>query len=145
MRAVVRAKQAAGVYASDIVLPELDELTDFARFDDAVTAPLNGFVDAADYYARSSSRGFLRTIRTPTLMLHARDDPFMSPSVVPDENELSDALRLELSASGGHVGFVAGDRLGRPVYWLEQRIPAFLRAHLPGFEPGAVAAAVPAP
>ncbi|ROO31419.1 hydrolase [Salinisphaera japonica] len=145
MRAVVRAKQAAGVYAGGVVLPELDGLTDFASFDDAVTAPLNGFVDAADYYARSSSRGFLGAIRTPTLMLHARDDPFMSPSVVPGEDELSDALRLEVSAGGGHVGFVAGDRLGRPVYWLEQRIPAYLRAYLPGFEPRVAASVVPTP
>ena len=134
MRDMVRAKQRAGVYHADIAFPDLDTLTDFYAFDDAVTAPLNGFVDAADYYARASSQAYLSQITTPTLALHAADDPFMTPDVVPAASALSSAIRFELSAHGGHVGFVAGDRLGRPVYWLEQRIPAFLQTHLPGFE-----------
>ena len=134
MRDMVQAKQRAGVYPAEMSFPDLDTLTDFYAFDDAVTAPLNGFVDAADYYARASSRAYLSHITTPTLALHAADDPFMTPDVVPSADVLSSAVRFELSAHGGHVGFVAGDRFGRPVYWLEQRIPAFLQTYLPGFE-----------
>lgn len=108
-------------------LPDLSRLGDFRAFDDAITAPLHGFDGVDDYYARASCGPFLKHIRAPTLILHARDDPFMSPAVVPPEEDLADAVRLELSAHGGHVGFVAADRLGRPAYWLERRIPAFLR------------------
>ena len=92
------------------------------EFDDRLTAPLHGFSDALDYYTRCSSRSFLGRIQIPTLILHAADDPFMSPAVVPQPEELSKSVTLELSPGGGHVGFVAG--FGR--YWLEERIPAFL-------------------
>lgn len=111
-------------------LPDLDPLRTFSAFDDAVTAPLNGFTDAADYYTRASSGPFLRHIQTPTLILHSADDPFMAPDMIPDANMLPDSVRLELSQRGGHVGFVAADRWLRPVYWLEERIPAWLEASL---------------
>lgn len=124
MRAEIQRK--ADTVADTLTLPDLHTLRDFRAFDDAVTAPLNGFADAADYYARCSSRPFLRHIRVPTLILHAADDPFMHPDVVPAEGELAPCVRLELSAHGGHVGFVAGNRLGRPRYWLEERIPCYL-------------------
>ena len=107
-------------------LPDLDSLRSFRRFDDAVTAPLHGFADVDDYYARASSLPFLKCIACPTLILHATDDPFMSPAVVPAAGELSEAVCLELSPQGGHVGFVGGG-IGRPEYWLEERIPAFLK------------------
>lgn len=132
MRAMVEAKIRNGVI--DRPLPDLYRLRDFPSFDNAVTAPLNGFADAHDYYARASSRSFLESIRTPTLILQARDDPFMAPAVIPGPDELSDAIRFELSEHGGHVGFVAAGRYGAPVYWLEQRIPAYFRGTLPGFE-----------
>lgn len=133
MRGIVEAKARDGLIGQP--LPDLRRLRDFPSFDNAVTAPLNGFDDAHDYYKRASSRSFLGKIRTPTLVLHARDDPFMAPDVVPGADELSDAIRFELSENGGHVGFVSAGRFGAPVYWLEQRIPRYLGAHLPGFEP----------
>jgi len=117
--------------------PDFRRLRTFPSFDNAVTAPLNGFKDAEDYYARSSSGPFLKSIRTPTLALHARDDPFMTPDIIPAPADLPSALRLEVSAHGGHVGFVAAGRFGKPVYWLEQRIPAFLSDHLPTLVPAA--------
>ena len=100
---------------------------DFFAFDDACTAPLNGFSDARDYYQRCSSRHFLARIRRPTLIVHAADDPFMTPAVVPAAEELAPGVRLELSAHGGHVGFVCADRWGQPQLWLERRLPAFVR------------------
>ncbi|HET7312819.1 hydrolase [Salinisphaera sp.] len=139
MREIVEAKIRDGIIEP---LPDLHRLRDFPSFDNAVTAPLNGFADAYDYYARASSRSFLKGIRTPTLILHARDDPFMSPDVVPRADELSDAIRFELSENGGHVGFVSAGRFGAPVYWLEERIPSYFRGRLPGFEPAAEDSAV---
>ncbi len=102
----------------------------FWEFDDRVTAPLHGFEDVHDYYTRSSSRQYLTGIRIPTLMLHAEDDPFMTPEVLPSQEELSPDIQLEVSTTGGHVGFVHGELPWRPRYWLEERIPDFLQTHL---------------
>lgn len=101
-------------------------LTCIRDFDEHVTAPLHGFAGADDYYARSSSRPFLRHVARPTLILHALDDPFMTPEVVPAADELAPSVRLELAPRGGHVGFVEGGNPLRPRYWLDVRIPAFL-------------------
>ncbi|WP_028388248.1 hydrolase [Legionella fairfieldensis] len=99
----------------------------FWTFDDRVTAPLHGFPHVHAYYNEASSRRYLSCIATPTLIIHALDDPFMTPAVIPSANELSSAICLEVSAKGGHVGFIAGNLPGRPIYWLEQRIPAYLQ------------------
>lgn len=112
--------------SAPIDLSGLSTWTTFRHFDHHVTAPLHGFAGVVDYYAKSSSRQFLPGIRTPTLILHARDDPFMTPAVLPEERELSDTTRLEISERGGHVGFVGGKLPARPVYWLEERVPEFL-------------------
>lgn len=94
-------------------------------YDELVTAPMHGFVSAEDYYQKSSSRQYLSGIRTPTLILHAKDDPFMSPAAIPVEQELSSYVTLELADHGGHVGFISGHLPIRPRYWLEQRISRF--------------------
>jgi uncharacterized protein len=129
----LRAKTAHKFAAmpSPIDLRRLGALRTFRAFDGAVTAPLHGFDSAEDYYARSSSRQFLRAITAPTLILHASDDPFMTSDAVPTPAELAPSIHLELQAQGGHVGFVAGNVPGRPHYWLDERIPAFLKTVLP--------------
>lgn len=99
----------------------------FWIFDDKVTAPLHGFPHAHAYYRESSSRQFLPYIATPTLIIHALDDPFMTPDVIPTAEELSSSVTLELSETGGHVGFISGLVPGRPEYWLDQRVPEFLQ------------------
>lgn len=111
-------------------LDRLDRIQTFYQFDDAITAPLHGFSCADDYYTRSSSRQYLHSIRVPTLLIHARDDPFMTLASIPDKNELPDNVMLEVSNHGGHVGFVSGRYLWKPVYWLEQRIINYLDNHL---------------
>ena len=116
--------------ASPIDLERAHGSRNFWEFDDRVTAPLHGFTDVHDYYTRSSSRQYLRDIRVPTLMLHAEDDPFMTPEGLPSHDELSPSIALEVSARGGHVGFVHGNLPWRPRYWLEERIPAFLESYL---------------
>jgi len=128
LKAMIRAKQANNTLPLAAV--DWPRLRSFAAFDDCVTAPLNGFANAADYYARASCGPFLANITTPTLVIHARDDPFMTPAIIPPATHIPDAVRLELAHHGGHVGFVAGSRLGRPSYWLEHRIPKFIEATL---------------
>lgn len=104
----------------------LDRLTTFFHFDDAVTAPLHGFVDAADYYRQSSGNAFMDRIRVPTLLLHALDDPFMTPDVVPGADHISPEVELELWPRGGHVGFIEGGWPWSPRYYLERRLLQFL-------------------
>ena len=104
----------------------LPSIRTIREWDEHVTAPIHGFEGATDYYTRCSSGPFLALITVPTLVLHAADDPFMNESVIPQEADLSPQVTLEISATGGHVGFVTGSPW-RPVYWLEERIPAYLQ------------------
>ncbi len=99
-------------------------------FDDAVTAPLHGFAGADDYYARSSAGPLLGTIRLPTLLLHAINDPFLPPAALPRPETLPPAVKLELLDQGGHVGFVHGLPPGR-VDWMPERVVAHFVEHLP--------------
>lgn len=91
---------------------------DFREFDDAVTAPLFGFDSADAYYTHSSSAPLLRNIHIPTTILFAADDPFMHPSMIPAPADLGAAVCFEVSAYGGHVGFVSG--WGKN--WLDGRV-----------------------
>lgn len=129
-----RLKRSVEAKRRRVALPlriaDLSALRTFREFDEHVTAPLHGFAGADDYYARSSSRQYLRHIAVPTLIVHSRDDPFMSEAAIPAANELSPAINFELHDRGGHVGFVSGAWPWRARYWLEQRIPDFLRLHL---------------
>jgi len=102
----------------------------FNLFDHHVTAPLHGFKSGKDYYQKCSSRKFLKSITVPALLLHSKDDPFISKDAIPNGNELSNSVQLELSERGGHVGFVSGDLPWRATYWLEKRIPEFLNDQL---------------
>ena len=105
---------------------DLCSLKTLMAFDDCITAPLHGFKNAKAYYAESSSRQYLSAIKTPTLIVHALDDPFMTPDVVPEEKELSSDVILELSQNGGHVGFVTEHNRNQVTSWLEQRVADFL-------------------
>jgi uncharacterized protein len=111
-------------------LERLSSVKNFREFDNLVTAPLHQFIDAEDYYVQSSSRQFLHKIAKPTLIIHAEDDPFMPKSVIPTVAELSPCTIIELSNQGGHVGFVAGDKIGKAEYWLESRIPDYLARYI---------------
>lgn len=98
------------------------------EFDQVVTAPLHGFLDAESYYHQSSSRQYLKNIQVPCFIIHAEDDPFMLPHVIPSDSELSKSVCLELSKHGGHVGFVTNHRKnnGTP-FWLETRVVKLLQ------------------
>lgn len=108
-------------------LGDLSKISSFWEYDDRVVAKLHGFKSAHDFYQRASSRQFLKNITIPTLIIHAADDPFMTAEAIPLEHELSPHVRLEVTAAGGHVGFVSGKNPFKPIFWLEQRIPEFLR------------------
>jgi len=108
-----------------IDLNKLNEWKDFYSFDHNVTAPVHGFKSADDYYTKSSCKQFIKHITTPTLILHSKDDPFMNQSALPNEDDLSDSVTLELTEQGGHVGFVYGDTPFKLKYWSEKRLVEF--------------------
>lgn len=100
----------------------------FREFDDAVTAPVHGFPSATEYYARSSSLPFLRGIRVPTMLMSAVDDPFLPPIVLDEVRRVASAnpvLSVHFTASGGHVGWVAGSPIA-PRYEMEHRVTDWL-------------------
>ena len=99
------------------------------EFDDVVTAPVHGFEGATDYYRRSSSLGFLTSIRRPTLLLSAYDDPFLPPDVLHEVERLARGSRFlttEFHPRGGHVGFISGRAPWAPRYYAEERVLGFL-------------------
>jgi len=103
----------------------------FREFDDAATAPLHGFDGADDYYRRSSSGPLLDQVRTPTLVLHSRDDPFLPAAAIPEAALAANpAITAVLTNSGGHVGFVAGALPWRPQFWAEKRLATWLAEQL---------------
>jgi predicted alpha/beta-fold hydrolase len=102
-------------------------------FDDLVTAPVHGFRDADDYYSRSSSLGYLAHIRTPTLLLSARDDPFLPREVLNEVRDIARtnlSLHLEFVEHGGHVGFISGTLPWRPFYYAEWKVAEFLASSI---------------
>jgi len=94
-------------------------------FDDVATAPLNNFNGARDYYEQCSAKQYLKNIEVPTLLIHAKDDPFMPATSIPTENNFSEFVNLELYEKGGHVGFIEGKTPWQPTYYLDRRIPSY--------------------
>lgn len=131
LAAIVRRKNAAVPVPVQVDIGKALRAADFFEFDDAYTAPMNGFADARDYYARCGSGQFLCHIRRPTLVVNARDDPFMTPAALPGPEMLSPWVTLEVARRGGHVGFIAAGRRGLPEFWLERRLADFLEQALP--------------
>ncbi|MBL8722931.1 MAG: alpha/beta fold hydrolase [Planctomycetes bacterium] len=98
----------------------------FAAFDDLVTAPLHGFRSAQHYWQTASSAQFLDSVRVPTLLVGAEDDPLVPGTVLPFAACAASPFLVPLfPARGGHCGFVAGTRLGSPYRWAERQVAQF--------------------
>lgn len=93
------------------------------HFDEAWTAPRNGFKSADDYYRRCSTAPLLEDIQVPALLIHAVDDPWIPPDpYLAAKRRLKSHLRVLLPSSGGHVGFHAADD---PQPWHDRCAEAF--------------------
>lgn len=102
-----------------------------SEFDEAVTAPVNGFASAAAYWSASSSAAFLSRIQRPTLLINAYDDPFFPGAALPRQRVSQNPfLTAEFPQAGGHTGFISGRWPGRPIYWAEERAMGFLHEQL---------------
>ncbi|WP_170005827.1 YheT family hydrolase [Marinobacter guineae] len=123
----VKMQEKAEKFPELIDVSGFDSIRSFHEFDNHYTAPLHGFRDAQDYWARCSALGRLKDIRVPALMVNAADDPFLSPECFPESRRVLGAhVGLEVPRWGGHVGFVEHARDG--FYWSERRALAFLQS-----------------
>jgi predicted alpha/beta-fold hydrolase len=96
------------------------------QFDNSYVAPHFGFADANDYYAKSSSRSLIGRIRIPTLMIHAKDDPFIPFEPLSDPSIAGNPYVLFIATErGGHVAFVSANPKER--FWAESRLVDFFR------------------
>ena len=124
-KALAKLDQYPGLFDRDAMLAART----LHAFDNAVTAPLHGFRDTEDYWTRATTRPFLPRIAIPTLLLNARNDPFLPGRVLPSAAEVSAAVTLDQPAHGGHVGFMTGPFPGR-IDWLSQRVFGYLQTHV---------------
>ena len=113
-------------YPQDITLSMLASIRSLYEFDNVITGPLHGFKDAEDYYERNSSLYFLSGIRVPTLIVNAKNDPFLSQECLPEQID-SDFVQIELPDSGGHCGFYPRNYRGQT--WAEQRAAAWFNGN----------------
>ncbi len=104
--------------------------SNFREFDDRFTAPLHGFRDAHDYWTRASAQPLLKNVALPTLVIHAADDPFMPPTVVPPADALSPSITVLMQPSGGHVGFMGASNDSER-WWLDSTLARWFAAQVP--------------
>jgi hypothetical protein len=132
LRRDVKRKMAAMGDDFGLTHGELWRLNSFLKFDNRITGPWNGFASAEDYYARTRSDELLKHVVVPTLIVNANDDPLVPLHLIPQADDVSDKVTLEITNGGGHLGFVCGRRPWSPQFWLETRIPQFLSSHFDG-------------
>ena len=126
--AKVRAKKE--ILANILDLDAVWASATIRDFDDAATAKLYGFAGAEDYYHKSSSNRFIQSVRVPTLLIHARDDPFLPAAALPLSTiEANPFLALVLTDGGGHVGFLERGPPWNPTFWVEEQSASFLAHH----------------
>jgi predicted alpha/beta-fold hydrolase len=120
IKSLAKLQRFPGLYDANIVR--------YARtlreFDNVVTAPLHGYRDTDDYWTRASSKPDLRHIDVPTLIVHARNDPFLPGRYLPAAGKVSASVTLDFPDGGGHTGFASGPFPGN-LDWLPERLLAF--------------------
>ncbi len=130
MRALHQKMQARAPLLDGLVnMEQVLAATTFRELDEALTVPLYGFADVWEYYRQNSSGRFLSTIRVPTLIIRALDDPLFHPDDIPyDDLAANPCLTAVITPHGGHVGFAEGQP-GQLSWWAERQAARFLAAH----------------
>lgn len=124
---VEHLKEKQKLFPEAITLEEVNSIRTLIGFDNTYTSKAHGFKDAVDYYEKSSSLQFLQDIKTPTLILNALNDSFLSPECFPiKEAKNNPNLHLEMPNHGGHAGFVDKKNL----YYNEKRALEFIKTML---------------
>lgn len=102
---------------------------DLYEFDNIFTAPLHGFKDTEDYWARASAKPRMADIQIPALALNAKNDPFMPASSLPQPGQVGKHVTLWQPEHGGHVGFPGGAFPGH-VHSMPQAVGQWLLEHV---------------
>ncbi len=123
-----KALRKAALFPGLLDAPAIAAATTFREFDTLVTAYLHGFRDAEDYWQRVSSKPLLNAIRVPTLVINARNDPFLPAWALPTAGDVAPAVTLEQPAGGGHVAFPSGPFPGN-LGWLPRRLMQHFERH----------------
>ncbi|WP_018620916.1 YheT family hydrolase [Spirosoma luteum] len=123
-KVLAKAAVMPGIFPTEAIR----EARNVREFDNSFTAPMNGFRDVADYYTRSSSLPFIQSIAIPTLIINAKNDPFLSPECFPEAlaRELPNVW-MEFPAKGGHCGFPSRTGGIQGTYWSEERAVTFFK------------------
>lgn len=125
LKALKRKVNEKAALRSDLATTDLDDIKTLIQFDDTFTGPIHGFKDAIDYYTKCSSIHFVNNIRIPTLVVNAKNDPFLSQDCFPSERfKDHESVSFEFPEKGGHVGFSSFGEKG--LYWSEKRALAFI-------------------
>jgi predicted alpha/beta-fold hydrolase len=127
-----RLKRKAALYPQRYQVGHLPWMRSVREFDDKVTAPYSGFKDADDYYYRAASARVLEKIMVPTLIIHAKDDPFIR--IMPETRSKIVAnphITFIETEHGGHCAFLAEPN-GNDGRWAERRIVSFVAQRQPG-------------
>lgn len=107
----------------------IESITTLMEFDDKFTAPIHGFKNAIDYYTRNSSIHFIKNIEIPTLIISAKNDPFLGKECFPDYDAIRNVnLKIEYPNFGGHVGFTLFNQNG--LYWSELKALEFIQSKI---------------
>ena len=120
-----KTKNHAHIIGHKVDLERVQNAQTVREFDDALTAPLHGFLDANDYYKQNSSAQFIPDICVPTLILRAMDDPFFANDIPHTSIANNAYIYAGFTAYGGHVAFVEGKIPGRQHYWAERQAARF--------------------
>lgn len=123
-KALAKLAQHPGLFNREAMLAA----TDLYQFDNLFTAPLHGFKNTDDYWARASAKPHLARIRIPALVINARNDPFVPAASLPRADEVGRRVQLWQPAHGGHVGFPQGQFPGH-VHALPQGVAGWLAEH----------------
>jgi predicted alpha/beta-fold hydrolase len=123
-KAFIKLAQHPGLFDA----ARLRAARDLHDFDDVFTAPLHGFRDADDYYARGSAGPQLGRIRIPALVLNARNDPFLPSEALPEAGSVGPSVTLWQPDEGGHVGFPSGPWPGH-VRAMPEQVAGWLARH----------------
>ncbi len=130
-----RARRKAALFPAAIHLDGIEKVRTVREFDEFITAPNCGFRDADDYYFRASALRSIASVRVPTLMLAAKDDPIVPYATlcVPAVQE-NPHITLELTEHGGHCAYISrlpavAGRPGPERFWAEARMVEFFLSH----------------
>jgi predicted alpha/beta-fold hydrolase len=124
-----RMRRKAKLFPGEYDLSLMALVKTLREFDDKITARYCGFLDATDYYGRSSALQFADRIRVPALIVTAQDDPFVPFSSFSDPR-LADnpQVRLLAPGRGGHCAFISR-HAGDDRFWAEARVMEFFVSH----------------